>query len=70
MNKIEVFECNAEAIVCGETYDVRIVTGPGADDLCTVDVPFEGGEFIERLAIIKDNIFPRSEVAITLLMGV
>ena len=68
MNKIEVFECDAEAIICGETHDVKIVSGPKGDDLCTVDIPFEGGEFVERLAVVKGNIYPRSESAITLLM--
>jgi len=68
MNKIEVFECDAEAIICGETYDVKVVSSPDEDDLCTVDIPFEGGEFVERMAIIKSNIYPRSEKAVALLM--
>jgi len=69
MNEIEVFTCDAEAIICGDTYDVRVVEGPDSDDLCVVDVPFCDGSFIERLAVMKDNVFPKEESAIFLLMS-
>jgi len=69
MSSIEVFECNAEAIVCGETYDVKIVTGPDDDNLCKVDIPF-ASDFVERVAVLRSNIFPRDEVAVSILMGV
>jgi hypothetical protein len=67
MNSIEVFdmanagvfECNAEAIICGETYDVYIVKDGEYDtDLCIVDVLFENG-FVERLAVVRGNVFPK-----------
>jgi len=69
MNRIEVFECNAEAIICGESYDVKIVSGPDEEGICLVDVPFEDGEFVERIGILKSNIFPLNENAIQELMN-
>ena len=70
MNKIEVFECDAEAVICGEVYDVSLVKGPDSDDMCLVDVPQGNGDFFERIAVVKDNIYPRTERAISLLMGI
>ncbi len=59
--KIEVIESNAEAIICGETYDVIVLSGPNEDGLCKIEVLFDNGNFTETMAISRDNIFPRIE---------
>ncbi len=58
---IDKFICDAEAIICGEAYDVKLISGPDQYGLYVVDVPFEQGSFIERLAVYKSNIFPLRE---------
>ncbi len=64
------FYTNATATICGETYDVRLVSGPNIEGLCVVDVPFGNGEFVERLAVVKANIHPTDEEAVELLTNV
>lgn len=60
---------NAEAIICGETYDVQILEGPNVEGLCAVDVFFDyDDDFVERLAVHHSNIFPKDENAISFLM--
>lgn len=53
------FECNAEAIICGESYEVRVVEGPDEEDMLKVDVPFWDAGFVESLWIPAGNVFPK-----------
>lgn len=69
MNRFEYFKCNAEAIICGEAYDVKIISGPDDEGICLVDVPFEDGGFVERIGVLRANIFPLNEIAIEELMN-
>ena len=52
-----MFTTNATAIILGETYSVRLIKGPNKDGLCTVEVPFVDGDYTERMAIAKENVW-------------
>ena len=52
-----MFKTNATAIICGETYNVRYVKGPNKDGMCTVIVPFANGDWTEKMAITKENVW-------------
>lgn len=59
----------AEAIICGESYDVNLISGPDENDMCLVDVLFEEGDFVERIGVYKKNVFPLGEMAIARMMN-
>lgn len=61
------FETDAEAVICGELFDVKVISGPNIHDLVTVDVPFENGCFVERVAVTKENVFPYTDKAVEIL---
>lgn len=67
-NIIDVFECDAEAIICGESYDVKVICGPNNSGLCVIDVLFSHG-FTERIAVNRKNLFPRKKSAAITLMA-
>jgi len=52
-----MFKTNATAIICGETYNVKVIKGPDKDGMTTVDVMFAGGDWIERMGIMKENVW-------------
>lgn len=52
-----MFKTNATAIICGETYEVKVVTGPDVSGFYTVDVMFADGDWTERMGIMKENVW-------------
>lgn len=58
---------SAEAIICGESYDVNLIEGPDGNDMCLVDVLFDDGNYAERLGVYRKNVYPVGENAIFLM---
>lgn len=52
-----MFKTNATAIICGETYNVRVITGPDKKGFYMVEVMFAEGDWTEKMGIMKENVW-------------